>query len=67
MEANSQIPVGENSLPEAIQDKNVILVGGRNVGKEAAKTIMAKDFGNATIVIAELGETASKVFPKGFL
>lgn len=68
MEANSQLPVNEYSLPEVILDKNGLVVG---TIKARAMAESIKGFNNkmneAAKAIQNAAETANKVFPKGFL
>lgn len=68
MEANSQIPVGENSLPEVIQDKNGLVIGKLNVERHL---YAHKQFSNQMVSNAETikktAEALEKIQHKGFL
>lgn len=64
MEANSQIPVGENSLPEAIQDKNGLVIGTLKTEEMAhAFKHFAEKMNKAAVTIKNTAETANRVFP----
>lgn len=68
MEANSQIPVGENSLPEVIQNKNGLVIGKLNVERHL---YAHKHFSNQMVSTAETikktAEALEKIQHKGFL